>query len=224
MHDPLESMHDRLRRSTRPSHQRVEASIRIDAQLNSLECYEALLLAFLGLHRPIDAALTALDWSGTDIDIGQRQKAGRIEADLRDLGVPEHVLRNAPLHPSLNPDGRADGIGWLYVTEGASLGGRTILREASRRLGVHAAWGGRFFAGYGPRTGAMWRAYLATLNAVDCRSTLADRVEVAAVRMFLMFEKWLALPKGTRAPPSIEEARRPSYRQGPPRSLQAEGA
>src|SRR5919205_3447004 len=140
MHGRLEFMHDRLRRSTHALHQRVEEAIRIDAQLNSLEGYEALLLAFLGLHRPIDAALTALDWSGTDIDIGQRQKAGRIEADLRDLGVPEHVLRNVPLCPSLELDGHADGIGWLYVTEGASLGGRIILREASRRLGIHAAW------------------------------------------------------------------------------------
>src|SRR5919206_2700698 len=157
MHGRFESMHDRLRRTTRALHWRVATSVRIDARLDSAESYEALLLAFLGLHRPVDAALAELDWSGTGIDIGRRRKAARIEADLRDLGVPEAVLRDAPLCPAPEPEGRAAGLGWLYVTEGASLGGRIILREASRRLGIGADRGGRYFAGYGPRTGALWR-------------------------------------------------------------------
>src|SRR5919199_5645886 len=150
MHGRFESMHDRLRRSTHALHRRAEASVRIDARLGSPEGYEALLLALLGLHRPIDAALTALDWSGTGIDMSRRRKAGRIEADLRDLGVAEAVLRDAPLCPALAPEGRAAGMGWLYVTEGASLGGRIILREASRRLGNGAAPGGPLFARYSP--------------------------------------------------------------------------
>jgi heme oxygenase len=222
MQSYCESMHDRLRQSTRALHGRVEASVRIDARLGSLDSYEALLLALLGLHRSIDAALSALDWSGTGIDIRQRRKAGRIEADLRDLSVSEAILRDAPLCPLLEPDGCAAGLGWLYVTEGASLGGRIILRKASRRLGIDAARGGRFFAGYGPRTGTMWRACLAALNAVDARSLMADRVEAAAVQMFLTFEAWLALPTGMRVLPAAEETRTILYRTDPPESFQTE--
>lgn len=85
-------------------------------------------------------------------------------------------------------------MGWLYTVEGATLGGRVILGEARRRLGVSEQWAGRFFSGYGTQTAAVWREVTSFLNAIDARSPVADAVIAGAKDMFLIYERWVARP------------------------------
>ena len=187
-----ESMRQRLRRSTGDLHRRVEAAIALESRLASLDAYRTLLERYLGLYRPVEAALAALDWRLSGIDPLKRRKCAWLEADLRDLGHSSATLARVPPCARIPEiDTAAAGLGCLYVLEGATLGGRVILRRAGRTLGVHPGWGGRFFAGYGARTGPMWRDCVAALNTIEARSPAADAAEAAARSLFLLFEEWI---------------------------------
>ena len=53
-----------------------------------------------------------------------------------------------------------EGLGALYVIEGATLGGQVITRYIQSALKIDATNGGRFFAAYGDRTGLLWRDFV----------------------------------------------------------------
>jgi heme oxygenase (biliverdin-IX-beta and delta-forming) len=185
------TLHDRLRRRTRALHERVEPSMALGERLASIHAYGALLHRLLGLYRPVERQLSVLDWTRLEVDFPRRCKTGWLESDLLDIGCSPAALRAMPLCsvPPL-PDG-ATALGWLYVLEGATLGGRVILSQAERRLGIRPDWGGRFFAGYGREVGPMWRECRAALNRIEPQSRTADAVEAGAVAMFELFESWL---------------------------------
>ncbi|MDX6749658.1 biliverdin-producing heme oxygenase [Geminicoccaceae bacterium 1502E] len=192
------AMRERLRRSTATLHRRAEAAMALESRLASAESYRLLLCRLTGLHRPLEAALARIDWRGTGIDIAARRKCRWLEADLRDLGTADTSLAVIPSCPFLpRLDTAAAGLGALYVSEGASLGGRIVLRRASQRLGMDAGRGGRFFTGYGTATGVMWRACVTALDTLDWRSPAADEAQAAARAMFMAFEAWLSMPRSS---------------------------
>ncbi len=55
-------------------------------------------------------------------------------------------------------------LGCLYVLEGATLGGQVISRHLAK-LGIGPENGGRFFNGYGARTGEMWKSFQTSATA-----------------------------------------------------------
>ena len=85
----------------------------------------------------------------------------------------------------------ADALGCLYVLEGSTLGGQFIRREVAARLGLTPDRGCAFFAGYGERTGAMWKAFGAAVTAhADARPEDRDVIVAAAVETFTRLDEW----------------------------------
>lgn len=186
-----------LREATADLHRRVEASVGLEGRVTTLPDYRDLLGRLLGLHEVYEATLAGVPWSGLErsLDLPGRRKGAWLRTDLVALGASEGEISRVPrLSPApLVPDAAA-GLGVLYVLEGSTLGGKFILRDVSARFGLSATRGARFFAGYGSRTGAMWRAMVAALEAIDPHSGTARRVEAAACETFERFEAWLREP------------------------------
>lgn len=122
----------------------------------------------------------------------RRARLVRVRADLDVLaaacGVPAPALDAAP--PVFADIDEAAVLGWLYVTEGSTLGGAVIdrvLRDAGFPCRL------RTFAPYAEGPQPMWRAYLAHLESWTAGS--AARVELvvgAGVSTFAALERWLA--------------------------------
>ena len=53
----VSAIHDRLRRATRASHERLEAIVDVTRAARTPEGYRRLLAAMLGFHDPFEAAL-----------------------------------------------------------------------------------------------------------------------------------------------------------------------
>jgi heme oxygenase len=66
-----------------------------------------------------------------------------------------------------------------------------ILRRVADAFGYDAGTGARFFTGYGTRTGAMWRSFVAVLDEVDPASPPGDDMVAGACAMFVAFERWM---------------------------------
>lgn len=175
-----------LRESTRDAHAQAEASLASLAQPDSLARYAALLGVLWGFQAPLERLLghqelpSAVGWP-------TRRRLGALAADLTDLGVTDASLPEAAGLPVLGDPGAVWGA--LYVTEGATLGGRVLRRHIEARLGPVPA---RFLDGHGDRTQPMWRdlGWLADLYV----NSKHDRqlAQQTAIQVFAAFSTWAA--------------------------------
>jgi heme oxygenase len=180
-----------LRDATRPAHQRLERALPLGDPGLTLDAYRRILEALYGFYEPLEADLetTAGTSSGERVPIGGRQKVWRLRADLRALGARDASLDALPrcrCLPEVTTYARA--LGCLYVVEGATLGGSIVARALREHFGLGPNTGASFFHGYGVETGAMWRSFLAHLEASP-----ASPAEVmgAALDTFRAYERWL---------------------------------
>jgi heme oxygenase len=193
----------RLREATRSHHEAVEAVVAILERTATLEDYRRLLERMWGFYEPLEADLARADWRGSGIDIDQRRKSDLIAMDLKDLGHDGDLAGRLPRCTSLPRVAPAPrGFGVLYVIEGATLGGRLILRELAPRLGIGPAFAGRFHASYGAEVGSMWRGFTEALERAGRDGDSAAAIEAAAIETFARMQDWLtagAAPHGPLA-------------------------
>ena len=173
-----------LRKSTRDAHAQAEASLAPLAQPDSLTRYVALLCVLWGFQAPLERLLahqelpSAVDWPA-------RRRLGALAADLTDLGVTGASLPEAAGLPALAGPGAVWGA--LYVSEGATLGGRVLRRQVQARLGPVPV---RFLDGRGDRTQPMWRdlGRLADLYVSSQQGRQLARQ--TAIQAFAAFSTW----------------------------------
>lgn len=178
-----------LREQTRAEHEAVEQTLGLMSDALTLREYRRTLERFHGFWRPLEARLgqaPGLDEIG--IDLAAREKTPLLALDLRALGVDEQGSRLCADVPRV--ESTAAALGCLYVTEGASLGGQIISRHLRARLDITAETGGRFFQGYGERTGEMWRAFGASVSAFPATAAAEDEMVEAAIATFRLLRAW----------------------------------
>lgn len=168
----MASLFERLKSGTEQDHREIEALIDPMTNFASLEAYKAHLLKTWRIYRPLEAELAALDWTAVGIDLVARQKTPLLEEDMRFLGI-SHDQSDDNQH-MLDRTNLDFALGCLYVLEGATLGGQVISAHLAK-LGIGPENGGRFFNGYGKRTGEMWKSFQATATA--CCVTEAQMTE-----------------------------------------------
>jgi heme oxygenase len=180
----------RLKCETRPEHEAIERVLDLAGVALTGASYRRVLEQFHGFFMPVEGRLQALaGWNEQGIDIAARLRTPLRAADLRALGVATvealPVCRELPDLTDL-----AEGFGCLYVLEGSTLGGQYISRHVRTALGVTPEAGGRFFHGYGERTGAMWREFGSALTAFAFARATQDRVVASAVATFRSLRTW----------------------------------
>lgn len=179
-----------LRTATAAAHRTLEDAVGIPRRLLKVAEYRQLLVTFLGFYRPLERALWAAgDWNSCGLDLTGRQKTPWLAGDLQALGVDAAALPDCGRMPAI--DDLAQGLGCLYVLEGATLGGRQItgMMEGSP-VPPDAR---RFFASYGAETGLRWQEFLAALKSFEGRSAEWERAELveAATDTFRALQLWL---------------------------------
>ena len=193
---------DGLRRATRDIHERLHLHAAFSPLMNAtpdVSGYAVLLGQLYGFHAPAEAWLfeAAEDLLPELHDLPQRQKAHLLREDVDAL---RQALQGVHATPGLlrlsEKLSRPAVLGCLYVTEGATLGGRELGRRLAPALqehGLRGEDGRRFFLAYGARQGTMWRAFCAVLEATASGFTAAQRslMEAAARDLFLTMEDWL---------------------------------
>lgn len=160
----------RLRVATADLHRRVEDGVDILRCTESREGTVELMLRMEAFYRTLEPRL-AQALAGLVPDEYLVARAPRLCADLGALSSAWQPLPE----PSLPLD--ADGLGALYVLEGAAIGGQVIARHLDARLGFRSA----FFGGEG--VGPRWRAFRALLDASDEAGVIEG-----ATATFLAFE------------------------------------
>lgn len=185
-----------LKQRTAHLHQRVESTVGIADDLSATRL-QAVLGRFAGFwranERPID------EWAVRDRDVAarlqwaRRRRGEALRLDLLQLGLSVAGIAELPEPPAVFDEvDRYDVLGWLYVSEGSTLGGAVIDRVLRSRPAT-AALRMRTFTPYLEGPGPMWRAYLAVLDELaGADGAHTERALAAAEGTFRALNAWLA--------------------------------
>ena len=157
----------------------------------TLSSYRSILKALHGFYVPLESMIDGVAAQLAPLQWEPRRKAQLLRTDLLALGATDEgidALPHCQALPTLR--GAPEALGCLYVVEGATLGGRVISRGL-RRLGISAGSGGRFFDGYGERTGNMWKELMERLRMGEGDPRDEERTVATAVALFESMEHWL---------------------------------
>lgn len=151
-----------VRAATRPLHDALEADLDMVSRLTTEAGRRQVLAAFLGIYEPAEQTLAPLLAPLPALDYPQRLKAPRLRADLADLGLTDGAIAALPRSAPPRLTSAAEALGFAYVLEGATLGGRIIRRRVL--AAGQPATGLSFFDFYGAETGPRWQAFCAVLE------------------------------------------------------------
>jgi len=119
-----------------------------------------------------------------DLDIRGRSEQARL--DLQDLQLnpqgQELVSKNVQFPAAL---------GWIYVSEGSTLGAAFLFKEAQNRLGLTAEHGARNLAAYPEGRAKVWKRFVQALNDAELSQQEQDQVVQGALDAFNHFGELL---------------------------------
>lgn len=160
-----------LREATAPLHGALERDLDILARLATTAGRRDVLGGFLGAYEPAERTLLPLLAPVVGLDYSARLKAPRLRACLAELGMSAPAVDALPRLGAPQLAGRDASLGFAYVLEGATLGGRIIRRQALAAGQTEAGLG--FFDLYGPDTGPRWQAFCAVLETGEPEPVVA---------------------------------------------------
>jgi heme oxygenase (biliverdin-IX-beta and delta-forming) len=181
-----------LRTATWPIHQKLEKRLDVKRRFGTLASYRRHLESMWGFCASLERRVAAGSVTEALADYESRRKLSLLTQDLQALGASSGELDRLPRCETLPEcDEPAAALGCLYVLEGATLGGQTLLPLVQQRLGLNAANGAAFLASYGDNVVPMWRAFGAALDAWCEAPERRARAAAAAVETFGSLEQWL---------------------------------
>ncbi|GAB4063390.1 biliverdin-producing heme oxygenase [Uliginosibacterium sediminicola] len=170
---PSVSLSSRLKGETAAQHERMHRLMERGNPFSSREAYARFVAAQYLFQRDIEHLFAdpAVRAAVPDLDSRGRQQASR--DDLADLGaaVPEAPIASVGVSMPA-------ALGWLYVSEGSTLGAAFLFKEAQARLGLSAEFGARNLAAYPEGRAQVWRRFVASLDSEQI--PFADHDQVIA--------------------------------------------
>jgi heme oxygenase len=175
---PISHVRFRLRQACEDAHQRLEAGLGVVEQLSGPE-RAGLVSRYRAFHEAAESAMAPWLVNVPGLEFEARQRAPLFS------GMSGG---NAATIPTLRS--RSEALGFLYVTEGSTLGGRLILRELADRGTSLEGLG--FLDPYRAETGARWRSFLAVLECeVGESANRLDEAIAGASKGFAFAEECL---------------------------------
>ncbi|MFT4190929.1 MAG: biliverdin-producing heme oxygenase [Comamonas sp.] len=180
------SLSQRLKHETADQHERMHQLMARGAPFSSREAYARFVAAQYLFQRDVEHffADPAIQAAVADLHVRGREAAAL--ADLADLGVPAPQGEVASAGVAM-----PEALGWLYVSEGSTLGAAFLFKEAQAKLGLSAEFGARNLAAYPEGRAIVWRRFVASLDSAAIGQDQHDAVIAGANAAFNRFGELL---------------------------------
>lgn len=180
-----------LKIETADLHRRIETFMPVTRTDFTVEKYPAHLERMLGFYLSLDSELARVaDDLDQGLGIAKRYKSGWLVSDLVALGETPSALAKLPKATDISPiQSLPELVGTLYVTEGATLGGRVVREILVQRLGLTDSVL-HFYTGYGCNTDKMWASFKERAAGLVTDSKISVAVAAARTR-FQELTNWL---------------------------------
>ncbi len=188
---------DELRTAAWPQHRRLEKRLDVAARFTTLSGYRNYLVALWGFHEALETRITPELIAVALPDYPQRRKLPLLAHDLEYLGLTAEAVSALPTCAALPrlPD-TASALGCIYVLEGATHGGRSLLPLVALRLTLGPRQGTTFLASYREDVDLMWQRFGASVNAWCGTVPRRRQAAAAAQATFDSLSNWIC---GARA-------------------------
>lgn len=113
------------------------------------------------------------------------QVRGREAAALADLADLDAAPGDAAI--ATGKVAMPEALGWLYVSEGSTLGAAFLLKEVKDKLGLSETFGARNLAAYPEGRAVVWRRFVSFLDAPGLSAQEQDAVVAGARAAFERF-------------------------------------
>lgn len=154
---------DQLRHHTKAQHQLLERSLDVGRLLGSPSSRLPLLRRFFALYEPAERTLLPFLAAIKGLEYAERCKTPALRRDLQILGVSAKECLQLDRTPPPRLRSLSHALGFAYVLEGASLGGRVIRKQLAKNgTPIDDLL---FFNFYGDRTALRWREFCEVLEA-----------------------------------------------------------
>lgn len=180
---PTSGRRQRLKESTRTTHQALDQRIMAFNPFASREHYGRFVLAQYLLHRDVQALFDDAGLNTLLPQLSQRSRLALAEQDLKDLGVGIPEPLEAPLFATGAPVDEATALGWLYTVEGSNLGAAFLLKRVAA-LGLDGGHGARHLAPHPDGRAQHWRNFVEQLDEVALAPASEARVDKGADAAF----------------------------------------
>lgn len=181
----------RLQEETKSLHDKIEQTFLLKSiilQEITLSDYQLLIKKFYGFTAPCEALIDSLT---CNVLINNRKKKPWLEQDLLALKIFNDNDTKLPICLDLPVLSEYEQVlGYLYVMEGATLGGQVITKLLKNQLPITLDQGGRFFYGYGDETKLMWDDFCRNLYSINDIEQ-QNKVVHSASDTFNRLHKWM---------------------------------
>jgi heme oxygenase len=183
----------RLKHETEAEHLRMHALMERAQPFSSRENYARFVSIQYLFQHDVEHLFDDAQVQAVVDDLDARGRVEAARADLHDLqaSIPESDVAT---HNVAMPA----ALGWLYVSEGSTLGAAFLFKEARDRLGLSAEFGARNLAAYPEGRARVWRRFVEALDSNRIAPEQHDLVIAGAHAAYERFgnllQKHFALP------------------------------
>lgn len=172
----------RLKLQTADEHERMHKLMAQADVFSSLEKYALFTLSQYYFQLEIEHLFQQDQVASYITDIDIRGRSAQALLDLQDLGIQP---RGQTLE-SLNVTFPA-ALGWIYVSEGSTLGAAFLFKQAQQHLGLSAEKGARNLAAYPEGRAKVWKRFVQALDQARLSPSQKDEVIQGALDAFEYF-------------------------------------
>lgn len=176
------TLSQRLRTETAPQHERMHQLMERAQPFATRERYVRFVAAQYLFQRDVEHFFDLPELKALVSDLNTRGRTEAALADLADLAAPA---------PAIAPVATAnvhlpEALGWLYVSEGSTLGAAFLLKEVGEKLGLDANFGARNLAAYPEGRARAWKRFVEALDAPALLGS-HDAVVAGALQAYARF-------------------------------------
>lgn len=185
--DTAESLSLRLKQETQHEHERMEQLMAAAKVFENTSNYAQHTLAQYYFQQDIEHLYQHPDVAKILPDLEVRGRSQAALQDLQDFGV-------APQSSEIASEqvGYPEALGWIYVSEGSTLGAAFLFKEAQAKLGLSETYGARNLAAYPEGRMRVWKRFKAALDEANFSPAQQDQVVAGALAGYARFGHLLA--------------------------------
>ncbi|EYS40277.1 biliverdin-producing heme oxygenase [Acinetobacter baumannii] len=172
----------RLKQETAAEHERMHQLMSEAKGFSSKEKYAQFTLSQYYFQREIEHLFEKEGVAGLIPDLDIRGRSKQALADLNDLGIQPNGQQLQSENVQL-----PEALGWIYVSEGSTLGAAFLFKEAQKHLGFSETFAARNLAAYPEGRAKVWKRFVKALDEAGFDQTQQDRVVQGALDAFGYF-------------------------------------
>lgn len=177
-----QSLSYRLKHETASEHERMHQLMAKADVFSSQEQYGKFTLSQYYFQKEIENLFDKEGIAELIPDLGIRGRSDKALQDLSDLNIQPQGQSLQTEHIKL-----PEALGWIYVSEGSTLGAAFLFKEAQKKLGLSESYAARNLAAYPEGRAKVWKRFVEALDDSGFDQKLQNRVVQGALDAFEYF-------------------------------------